>query len=43
MEMIYAIIDYKDISKEKLEEIRKNKQEEGGGLAEKLFLIGVEE
>ena len=43
MELIYAIIEYKDVSQEELEEIRKDKKKERGGFAEKLFLIGVEE
>ena len=43
LEIIYAIIDFKDISREELEKIRKEKQKERGGFAEKLFLIGVED
>ena len=43
LEIIYAIIDFKEISREELEKIRKEKQKERGGFAEKLFLIGVED
>ena len=42
LEIIYAILDYKDISREKLEQIRQEKAEARGGFAKKLFLIGVE-
>lgn len=43
LEIIYAILDHKDISREELETIRKKKKKSRGGFAEKLFLIGVEE
>ena len=42
LEIIYAILDYKDISREELEQIRKEKKQERGGFSRKLLLIGVE-
>ena len=43
LEIIYAILDHKGISRDKLEVIRRRKQQERGGFEKKLFLIGVEE
>jgi len=42
LEIIYAILDHKDISREELEKIRKEKKQKRGGFARKLLLIGVE-
>ena len=43
LEIIYAILDYKDITREELERIRKEKKQERGGFSRKLLLIGVED
>ena len=43
LEIIYAILDHKDISREELERIRKEKKQERGGFSRKLLLIGVED
>lgn len=43
LEVIYAIMDYKGISREKMESIRMKKKKERGGFEDKLFLRWVEE
>jgi len=43
LEIIYAILEHKDISKDEFEEMRKRKKGKRGGFSKKLFLIGVEE
>ena len=42
VEIVYAILDYKGISREEFEEMRKEKQEERGGFEKKLFLKKAE-
>lgn len=43
LEVIYAIMDYKGISREEMESIRMKKKKERGGFEDKLFLRWVEE
>jgi len=43
VEIIYAILDYKNISRAEFEKMRKEKQKERGGFEKKLFLKKAEE
>lgn len=43
IEVIYAILNYHGVSKEKLEEIRLKKRKERGGFENKICLLSVEE
>lgn len=43
VEIIYAILDYKNISRDEFEKMRKEKQKERGGFEKKLFLKKAEE
>lgn len=43
VEVIYAILDYKGVSKEKLEKMRLEKVKKRGEFRKKLFLIDVSE
>lgn len=43
LEVIYAICDFKNISSEKLEQIRKEKSQKRGGFKNKIILGQVEE
>ena len=42
VEVIYAILDHKDISRDEFEKIRLDKKEDRGGFAERLFLLRAE-
>lgn len=42
VEIIYAILDHKDISRKEFEEMRKEKKQERGGFEKKLFLKKAE-
>lgn len=42
VEIIYAILDYKNISRAEFEKMRKEKQKERGGFEKKLFLKKAE-
>lgn len=42
VEIIYAILDYKDISHSEFQKMRKEKQKERGGFEKKLFLKKAE-
>lgn len=43
VEIIYAILDYKNISRAEFQKMRKEKQKERGGFEKKLFLKKAEE
>ena len=42
VEVIYAILDHKDISRDEFEKIRLDKKEDRGGFAERIFLLRAE-
>ena len=42
VEIIYAILDHKDISRKEFDEMRKEKKQERGGFEKKLFLKKAE-
>ena len=43
IEVVLAIMEFKNISMEEVEEVRKNKKDKNGGFENKIYLIDVEE
>lgn len=42
LEVIYAILDHKNVSKDELEKLRKNKYDERGGFSQRIILDTAE-